>query len=67
MIPDDQRRSDRFNKKYNDLLDAWIRVILDTDKRDSEVSLSAFDGGSDIENPAFRIGSRTAFSRRLGS
>lgn len=60
----DQRRSDRYNKKYNELLDAWVRVILDTDKRDSEVSLSAFDHGSDTENPVFRIGSRTAFSRR---
>ncbi|MFW2374720.1 MAG: hypothetical protein ACN4GM_16460 [Gammaproteobacteria bacterium] len=61
----DQRRSDRYNKKYNDLLNAWIRVILDTDKRDIEVSLSAFDHGGDTENPVFRIGSRTAFSRRL--
>ena len=42
----EQRRSDRYNNKYNELLDAWIRVILDTDKRDSEVSLSAFGQGT---------------------
>ncbi|MBT3043413.1 MAG: SIR2 family protein [Candidatus Thiodiazotropha sp. (ex Codakia orbicularis)] len=60
----ERRRSDRYNKKYNDLLDAWVRVILDTDQRDTEVSLSAFDHGSNLENPVFRIRSRTAFSRR---
>ncbi|MEW8508998.1 MAG: SIR2 family protein [Candidatus Thiodiazotropha sp.] len=63
----DRRRGDRFNKKYNDLLDAWVRVILDTEKRHSEISLSAFDQGSETENPVFRIGSRTAFSRRQAS
>ena len=60
----EQRRSDRYNNKYNELLDAWVRVILDTDKRDSEVSLSTFCQGAATENPVFRIGSRTAFSRR---
>ena len=61
----DQRRGDRYNNKYNELLDAWIRVILDVDKRDSMIALSAFDEGSDAENPSFQISSRTAFSRRL--
>ena len=60
-----QRRGDRYNNKYNELLDAWIRVILDADKRDSTITLSAFDEGSDAENPSFQISSRTAFSRRL--
>jgi hypothetical protein len=61
----EERRSDRFNKKFNELLDAWVQVILDTDKRDTEITLSAFDKGSDEGNPSFVIGSRTAFSRRL--
>lgn len=63
----EQRRSDRYNKKYNELLDAWVRVILDTDKRDTEIQLLAFDKGSETENPAFQIGSRTAFTRRQAS
>jgi len=35
-------------------------------ERNAEVSLSAFDEGSESENPAFRIATRTSFSRRLG-
>lgn len=63
----DERRSDRFNQKYNTILDAWIRIVLGTDERKVEVSLRPFDGGSDAENPSFSIGSRTAFARRLVS
>lgn len=63
----DERRGDRYNKKYNTLLDAWVRLILGTEERDSEIPLSAFDKGPDSENPSFVIGSRTAFSRRLAS
>lgn len=58
-----ERRADRFNPKYNNLLDAWIRVIFGADKRDADVTVQPFDAGSDIENPQFRIGSRSAFSR----
>lgn len=61
----DERRGDRYNKEYNDLLDAWIQVILGTDTRNAEIELTAFDEGSDVENPRFRIGSRTAFSKRF--
>jgi hypothetical protein len=59
----DQRRADRFNAKYNDLLDAWIRVILATDQRDVDVTVQPFDGGTELESPQFRLGSRSAFSR----
>lgn len=61
----DRRRGDRYNKKYNSLLDAWVRVILGTNERNTEVAFSAFSGGDAAENPSFKIGSRTAFSRRL--
>lgn len=61
----DQRRSDRFNKKYNQLLDAWIRLIAGTDLRDTEVTVSAFATGSAAENPSFSFGTRTTFSYRL--
>jgi len=60
----DQRRGDRYNTKYNRLLDAWIRVILG-DERDAQVTVRPFEGGSDSENPVFTIGTRTGFSRRL--
>jgi hypothetical protein len=60
----DKRRADRFNAKYNNLLDAWIRVLLATDQRDADVTVQPFEGGSPVENPQFRIGSRSAFSRR---
>lgn len=63
----EKRRSDRYNKVHDALLGAWIRIILGTDKVNTSVTLRAFDEGSDAGNPAFMIGSRTAFSRRLAS
>ena len=61
----DKRRRDRMNKKYNALLNAWVKIIFGTDERYSEKEVRPFPDGSDAENPRFRIGSRTAFSRRL--
>lgn len=61
----DKRRGDRYNKKYNELLDAWIQIIFGGAERNSEVVVSCFDEGSESANPAFRIGNRTAFARRL--
>lgn len=61
----DRKRRDRMNKKYNALLNAWVKIIFGTDKRDSEKEVRPFPDGRDEENPRFRIGSRTAFSRRL--
>jgi hypothetical protein len=61
----DKRRADRFNEKYNTLLNAWIEIALGTNARAADVSVSAFAGGTESENPSFTIGSRTAFSRRL--
>ena len=60
----DARRGDRYNKKFNDLLDAWVQIILGTAERNTEVTLSPFDKGAGAENPSFRISSRTAFARR---
>lgn len=62
----DRRRRDRLNDKYNELLSAWVQIILGTDQRGVDVRLAAFDGSEDAGNPAFLIGSRTAFARRLG-
>ena len=63
----DERRKDRYNDKYNALLDAWISLILGSADRKSEVTVSTFQGGSDAENPKFRIFNRTGFAWRLKS
>lgn len=62
-----RRRADRFNNKHNEILDAWRRIVLGTDARNTEITLSAFDDGNGAENPSFCIGSRTAFTRRHAS
>jgi len=58
------RRADRYNKKFNDLLNAWVQIVLGTAERNTEITLSLFDNGTGAENPSFRISSRTAFARR---
>lgn len=63
----DNRRKDRRNDKYNVILDAWVQIIMGTDERNAEIIVRPFANGSDIENPVFRIASRTAFSKRLAS
>ena len=60
----DRRRSDRFNKKYNEILDAWTRILFG-EKQNTEITLTSFEGEGDVENPEFRLGNRTAFTRRL--
>lgn len=63
----DTRRKDRFNDKHDALLSAWIQIILGTPKTNATVSVRAFTSGSDAANPAFTVGSRTAFTRGLAS
>ena len=63
----DRRRRDRFNGRYNELLSAWVKLILDTDETGVEVALSVSGDPGDAGNPAFRVGGRTAFARRLAS
>lgn len=61
----DQRRGSRFNKVYNQLLNAWIRVLFASDDRNAEIEVSAFDSGNDASNPKFKLSNRTSFARRL--
>lgn len=63
----DERRRDRFNGKYNELLSAWIQIILDTDESGIDVEFTALEGPESSGNPAFVVGSRTAFAWRLGT
>jgi len=60
----DGRRGDRLNKKYNDLLDGWLRVIFDSDERNIEIDVSAFDGPPGPANPTFKLSNRTGYSLR---
>lgn len=60
----DKRRGDRYNKKFNALLDAWAHIILGTAQINADVTLPVFDSGEALENPEFRISSRTAYTRR---
>ena len=59
------RRRARLNRKYNQLLDAWLRIVLGDHQRGAKIQLSPFDSGDEVENPRFVLGSRTAFTRRL--
>lgn len=61
----DSRRKDRYNDKFDALLDAWVRISLGTTDRQTEVELPTFEEGDAAENPIFSIGTRTAFSKRL--
>ena len=60
-----RRRGDRLNKKYNDILNAWIQIIFASDRRGMEIDVTSFDSGSESSNPKFRLSNRTAFARRL--
>lgn len=60
-----ERRADRYNAKFNALLDGWIKVVLGTVEKNTAVSVSPFGKGPASENPTFEIGSRSAFTRRV--
>ncbi len=60
-----QRRRDRMNRKYNQLLDAWLRVSLGRYQLGAEIDLTPFNDGDGPDNPRFVVSSRTAFTRRL--
>lgn len=63
----DKRQGGRYNAKHDALLNAWIHIILGTDERNADVATQTFDGDAGAGNPCFRIGTRTAFSRRRAS
>jgi len=60
----DKRRGDRFNKKYNSLLDAWIKILFESDDPKSEIRVAPFSSPESPENPMFVIGRRTGFTRK---
>jgi hypothetical protein len=60
----DARRGKRFNDVHDRILDAWVRVLAGTGDRNVEVSFRSFNEGDEVENPAFRFRTRTAYTRR---
>lgn len=62
-----RRKSGRFNKLHNHLLQTWTAIILGTEMRNADLEFKPFVSGGDLENPAFQVGTRTAYSRRLMS
>ncbi|MDE0509388.1 MAG: SIR2 family protein [Gammaproteobacteria bacterium] len=62
-----QRRKNRLNSKYNDLLSAWVQLIRDSEAPGMEVELKMSDAPVGASSPAFRLGSRTAFAKRLST
>jgi hypothetical protein len=63
----DERQAGRYNKTFNELLDAWLAALLGSHGRNAEIKVSAYEGGTVAETPSFGIGSRTAYTRRLAS
>ena len=63
----EHRRRDRLNRRYNQLLDAWLRLALGHHQPGSRIQLAPFESGDYVENPRFVLSSRTAFTRRLRS
>jgi hypothetical protein len=58
----DERRRNRYNKKYCEILEAWINVIFDDQK---SLICTPFSGGEIYENPVFILYKRTAYSKRV--
>jgi hypothetical protein len=63
----DRRCGERFNPKTDNLLSAWIALLLPAESRGADHSVTAFDGATGPGNPSFILNDRTAFSRRPGS
>jgi hypothetical protein len=62
----DRKRSDRYNKKADELLSAWLGILLPVQAKGADVAVSPFAAGDQAENPIFVLNSRTAFSRKVG-
>lgn len=63
----DKRRGNRYNKFYNQLLNAWVQIIFASGDRNVEIEVSPFGSGTEASNPKFKLSNRTAFSRRLAA
>ncbi|MDX1195816.1 SIR2 family protein [Sinorhizobium medicae] len=62
-----QRKEGRFNQIHNQLLNAWTAIALGTAERNVVLEMQPFSSGTEVENPTFTIGTRTAFSKRTAA
>jgi hypothetical protein len=58
------RRRYRYNPQANAVLDAWITILLGAVGGRDPVTVTAYAGTE--HSPAFSVGTRTAFSRKVG-
>lgn len=58
----DQRKKSRRNDVFDELLSAWVSVLLDDPEKGQFVQVSLTDGEASPENPNFLISSRTGYS-----
>jgi len=63
----DRRCGGRFNPKADNILSAWITLLLPGERRGTDHRIMTFDGAAGPGNPTFVLNDRTAFSRKLGS
>jgi len=61
----DDLRGKRFNQRANQILSAWLGILLPSVEKNANISLRPFAAGSDAENPEFIVNNRTAYSARL--
>ena len=62
----DNRRRDRLNQKYDELLSAWVQVIFSTKESLVQLEFSLSDGPESAENPVFRVTSKSTGALMLG-
>ena len=60
-----RRRRDRFNRKYDELLSAWVQIIFATGTSPVELDLTLSGGPESAGNPVFRVRSRSTGARGL--
>ena len=58
----DQRKKDRRNDVFDELLSAWVSVLLDDPDKGATVQISLHDGDASPSNPCFLLSSRTGYS-----
>lgn len=62
------KKSKRFNNIHDKLLSAWICILFGVNKLPEkevlQIEVSPFDSNDSHESPTFKIGSRTAFTRK---
>ena len=60
------RRKKRFNRKYDELLSAWVKIIFATNASSPvELDLTLSEGPENAGNPVFRVRSKSTGARML--